>query len=414
MTNWNKIKISDIAEVIGGGTPSTKQPEFWGNDIPWLTPKDLSGYNNRYILSGERSISNEGLKNSSARILPKGSILLTSRAPIGYLAIAEQELCTNQGFKSLILKQGNNSEFFYYLLKNNIEYIKNMSSGSTFAEISGSQVKNLEFSIPPLETQEKIAKVLSAIDDKIELNNSINNNLEQQAQAIFKSWFVDFEPFNGILPVDWSEDILGNFIEIKRGGSPRPIQDYIADSGYRWLKISDATSIQSPFILNIKEHIKESGINKTVLLKSGSLVLSNSATPGIPKILDVDSCIHDGWLYFPKSMLSNEYLYLLFKFIRPNLVALGNGSVFTNLKTDILRNYNTILPDKETLTKFDGVVSVIFKQILYNTRENEKLIQLRDTLLPKLMSGEIDVSKVEIDDILENQSTDKLLFREDK
>ena len=238
----------------------------------------------------------------------------------------------------------------------------------------------------------------------------INNNLEQQAQAIFKSWFVDFEPFNGILPGDWSEDILGNFIEIKRGGSPRPIQDYIADSGYRWLKISDATSIQSPFILNIKEHIKESGINKTVLLKSGSLVLSNSATPGIPKILDVDSCIHDGWLYFPKSMLSNEYLYLLFKFIRPNLVALGNGSVFTNLKTDILRNYNTILPDKETLTKFDGVVSVIFKQILYNTRENEKLIQLRDTLLPKLMSGEIDVSKVEIDNILENQSTDKLLF----
>ena len=109
-------------------------------------------------------------------------------------------------------------------------------------------------------------------------------------------------------------------------------------------------------------------------------------------------------------MLSNEYLYLLFKFIRPNLVALGNGSVFTNLKTDILRNYNTILPDKETLTKFDGVVSVIFKQILYNTRENEKLIQLRDTLLPKLMSGEIDVSKVEIDNILENQSTDKLLF----
>lgn len=95
-------------------------------------------------------------------------------------------------------------------------------------------------------------------------------------------------------------------------------------------------------------------------------------------------------------MLSNEYLYLLFKFIRPNLVALGNGSVFTNLKTDILRNYNTILPDKETLTKFDGVVSVIFKQILYNTRENEKLVQLRDTLLPKLMNGEIDVSKVKI------------------
>lgn len=282
--------------------------------------------------------------------------------------------------------------YFYYLLS--FLSLNKRSIGSGQPLITQDILNNIEVNIPPLETQQKIAKVLSAIDDKIELNNSINNNLEQQAQVIFKSWFVDFEPFNGIIPDDWSEDILGNFIEIKRGGSPRPIQDYIADSGYRWLKISDATSIQSPFILNIKEHIKESGINKTVLLKSGSLVLSNSATPGIPKILDVDSCIHDGWLYFPKSMLSNEYLYLLFKFIRPNLVALGNGSVFTNLKTDILRNYNTILPDKETLTKFDGVVSAIFKQILYNTRENEKLIQLRDTLLPKLMNGEIDVSKV--------------------
>lgn len=289
------------------------------------------------------------------------------------------------------------SDFLYYLITSPLvkePAIKSMVGSSGRQRVQIDVVKNLELDIPPLDIQQKIAKVLSVIDDKIELNNSINNNLEQQAQAIFKSWFVDFEPFNGILPVDWSEDILGNFIEIKRGGSPRPIQDYIADSGYRWLKISDATSIQSPFILNIKEHIKESGINKTVLLKSGSLVLSNSATPGIPKILDVDSCIHDGWLYFPKSMLSNEYLYLLFKFIRPNLVALGNGSVFTNLKTDILRNYNTILPDKETLTKFDGVVSVIFKQILYNTRENEKLIQLRDTLLPKLMNGEIDVSNV--------------------
>ena len=306
---------------------------------------------------------------------------------------------------------------YYSLIQNNnttaLQAIAEQST-SAYPSIKPSDIKNREILLPPLETQQKIAKILSEIDDKIELNNSINNNLEQQAMALFKSWFIDFEPFNGIIPDDWLEDILGNFIEIKRGGSPRPIQDYIADSGYRWLKISDATSIQSPFILNIKEHIKESGINKTVLLKSGSLVLSNSATPGIPKILDVDSCIHDGWLYFPKSMLSNEYLYLLFKFIRPNLVALGNGSVFTNLKTDILRNYNTILPDKETLTKFDGVVSAIFKQILYNTRENEKLIQLRDTLLPKLMSGEIDVSNVEIDDILENQSADKLSFSEDK
>ena len=286
-------------------------------------------------------------------------------------------------------------------------WILSYNTGSTRGNINAQTYANMEIELPPRDYQDRAVLLLDSIENKLLVNTTINNNLEQQAMALFKSWFIDYEPFNGSMPVNWSEDILGKFIEIKRGGSPRPIQDYISDSGYRWLKISDATSIQSPFILNIKEHIKESGINKTVFLKAGSLVLSNSATPGIPKILDVDSCIHDGWLYFPESKLSNEYLYLLFKFIRPNLVALGNGSVFTNLKTDILRNYNTILPDKETLKRFDNIAGAIFEKILYNTRENEKLIQLRDTLLPKLMSGEIDVSNVDI-------STDKLLFSEDK
>ena len=296
------------------------------------------------------------------------------------------------------VKQGVDSKFLYYVLSDDKFFNYSMATAKGTKMPRGDKKSLMEYSIPDIEfkTQQKIAKVLSAIDDKIELNNSINNNLERQAQAIFKSWFIDFEPFGGTMPKGWIEDNLGNFIEIKRGGSPRPIQNYISDSGYRWLKISDATAIQSPFILNIKEYIKESGINKTVFLKASSLVLSNSATPGLPKILDVDSCIHDGWLYFPESKLSNEYLYLLFKFIRPNLVALGNGSVFTNLKTDILRNYNTILPDKETLNRFDNIVGAIFKKILYNTRENERLTQLRDTLLPKLMSGEIDVDKVEI------------------
>lgn len=396
MNKFLKVKLSDIAEIVGGGTPDTKNSNYWNGNIPWITPKDLSGYNIRYISNGERSITEEGLKNSSAKILPKDSILLTSRAPIGYLAIANNELCTNQGFKSIVLKENNNSLFFYYLLKNNIQYIINMSSGSTFAEISGSQVKNLEFYIPDILTQQKIAKVLSSLDDKIELNNKINQNLEQQAQAIFKSWFVDFEPFGGNMPKDWKIGELGEYLEIKRGGSPRPIQNFIADKGYKWLKISDVTSLQTPFIYNIKESIRESGLNKTVLLKAGTFVLSNSATPGIPKILGINSCIHDGWLYFPKSKFSNEYLYLLFKSIRKKLVLLGNGSVFTNLKTDILRNYQTVLPSESILKNFDSIVKPIFSNIQNNTLENINLTQLRDTLLPKLMSGEINVDKVEV------------------
>ena len=207
---------------------------------------------------------------------------------------------------------------------------------------------------------------------------------------------MDYEPFGGVKPDDWQEGTLGQFVDIKRGGSPRPIQDFLADNGLRWLKISDVTSLQTPYVLNIKEHIKESGLRKTVFLKSGALVLSNSATPGIPKILGVDTCIHDGWLYFPSSLFSNEYLYLFFKHIRQTLVALGNGSVFTNLKTDILKSYSVSLPSEQARSQFDDLVLPMFQEMEAMTMEVQKLTVLRDSLLPKLMSGELDVSKVQL------------------
>lgn len=149
-------------------------------------------------------------------------------------------------------------------------------------------------------------------------------------------------------------------------------------------------------MLEIKEHIKEEGLRKTVFLPAGELVLSNSATPGIPKILDVDTCIHDGWLYFPKSELSKYYLYLFFKHIRKELVSLGNGSVFTNLKTNILKAFPATKADETTLKEFDALVWPLFDAMLNADRENFKLAAMRDTLLPKLMSGEIDVSGIQL------------------
>ena len=149
-------------------------------------------------------------------------------------------------------------------------------------------------------------------------------------------------------------------------------------------------------MLEVKEHIKEEGLRKTVFLHAGELVLSNSATPGIPKILDVDTCIHDGWLYFPKSELSKYYLYLFFKHIRKELISLGNGSIFTNLKTDILKAFPAIKADEATLKDFDAVVAPLFNAMLNIDQESLKLANMRDTLLPKLMSGGIDVSDIQL------------------
>ena len=289
------------------------------------------------------------------------------------------------------------SQFVYYLATSpefrNVA-IKSMVGSSGRQRVQQLVLENLELTVPKLPEQEKIGRFLAELDDKIALNERVNDNLQQQAQALFKSWFLNYEPWDGTAPNSWLHGKLGDYANIKRGGSPRPIQEYLSDSGLRWLKISDVTGLQTPFIIDIKDHIIEEGLKKTVFLKAGSLVLSNSATPGIPKILDVDSCIHDGWLYFPESRFSNEYLYLYFKYIRQQLVNMSNGSVFNNLKTDILKGYPTILPDEETLQRFDGIIKPMFLQMQNLTRESHDLMDLRDTILPRLMSGELDVSGI--------------------
>lgn len=393
-SDWKECNIGDIVEIRRGASPRPIHNYLSNEGMPWVKIADATANNSRYITKTNEYIIQNGVKHSV--VVEPETLIVSNSATPGLPKIMKIQACVHDGWLVFSNFKGVLRDFLYYKFIDIQRLLLNQANGSVFQNLKTDIVRDFDIKIPSLEIQNKIVSFLLSIDDKIELNNSINKNLEQQAQAIFKSWFIDFDPFGGSIPDDWIEGALGDFIEIKRGGSPRPIQDYISDTGYRWLKISDATAIQSPFILNIKEHIKESGLNKTVLLKAGSLVLSNSATPGIPKILDVDSCIHDGWLYFPNSKLSNEYLYLLFQFIRPNLVALGNGSVFTNLKTDILKNYETILPNKDILYKFNSVVGQMFQQILNNTRENERLTQLRATLLPKLMNGEIDVDKVEV------------------
>ena len=202
MAEWKECTISDLGTVVGGATPSTKKLENYdGGKIPWITPKDLSSFSGRYISRGERNITEVGLRSCSTQLLPVHSVLFSSRAPIGYIAIAQNEVCTNQGFKSVVPNEDTDFMFLYYLLKHNKEAIEHMGSGTTFKEVSGNTMKGISVKVPTsIEEQKKIASVLDALDCKIERNEEINDNLEQQAQALFKAWFVDFIPFNGGKP----------------------------------------------------------------------------------------------------------------------------------------------------------------------------------------------------------------------
>ncbi len=179
MAYWKECTLSELGTVVGGATPSTKKTDnYVGGNISWITPKDLAGFSGRYISYGSRNITETGLKSCSAQLMPKNSILFSSRAPIGYIAIAGKELCTNQGFKSIVPNSNTDYMFLYYLLKYNKNAIEHMGSGTTFKEVSANTMRNIKVKVPvSLGEQRKIARILSSLDDKIEINTKINENL---------------------------------------------------------------------------------------------------------------------------------------------------------------------------------------------------------------------------------------------
>ena len=184
--------MGDIAAVVGGGTPRTSDPSnFEGGDIPWLTPADLSGYTERYVSHGARFITRKGLESSSARILPAGSVLFTSRAPIGYVAIARNPVATNQGFKSFVLKEGILPEYVYWWLKGAKQAAEGLASGTTFLELSGANAKKLPIPVVPLDQQKhivaEIEKQFSRLDEAVANLKRVKANLKRYKAAVLKA-----------------------------------------------------------------------------------------------------------------------------------------------------------------------------------------------------------------------------------
>jgi len=446
--NWKQVVLEDALDALIDYRGKT--PKKVDKGIPLITAKVVKFGR---ILPMDEFIADEDYESWMVRGIPQISdIVVTTEAPLGEVAQIKnanvalaQRIVTLRGKVDFL-----ENDFLLFLMQS--DFVQNQlearATGSTVKGIKQSELRKIILPIPPIAEQKCIGKILSDLDDKIHLNNQINQTLESIAQAIFKSWFIDFDPVRakiaakqegkdaefaamcvisgkseeelkqmsegdfaelqataalfpdelveselGEVPKGWDATALGNFLEIKRGGSPRPIQNFMAPTGYPWVKIADATADPSPFLFKTKEFIIKEGLKKTVYLKKGSLILTNSATPGLPKFLELDACIHDGWLYFPqKKHFSDNYLYFLFLKLRTQLVAQGNGSVFTNLKTDILRNQVVLVPTREVIEKFDLQVGKILKMMKTQCIQSSNLSDLRDTLLPKLLSGELDAT----------------------
>ena len=211
MAQWNRVPLIDYIELIGGGTPKTTVPEYWNGNIPWLSVKDFNN-DKRYVYSTEKHISQSGFENSPTKMLHKDDIIISARGTVGEIAMIPFDMAFNQSCYGIRASRGIDQPFLYYLLKNCISQLKRMTHGSVFDTITRDTFANIEVDIPDAETQKRISSVLADIDNKIEVNDAINDNLEQQAQAIYHERFETISPND--LPSEWRIVTLGEVATI--------------------------------------------------------------------------------------------------------------------------------------------------------------------------------------------------------
>ena len=386
---WKEVTLSELGTIVGGATPSTKITSFYDGNIPWLTPKDLSVNDNKYIFRGERNITEEGFKSCSCKMLPKGSILFSSRAPIGYVAIAANDMCTNQGFKNVIPNDETDSEFLYYLLKYNKNNIASQGSGTTFAEVSGKTMKEIEVVVPKeKDDQRHIASVLSSLDRKIELNNKINADLEEMAQAIFKNWFVDFEPFKdgkfvdselGMIPEGWKIGSLGDFCNVFTG--KKNTNQAIEKGLYPFFSCAPEPLASNDAIFNGKAIIiagNGSYTGRTSFYNGGFDLYQRTYACTIREQ--------------DKENLMIFFYHMMKQFFEPTKMGGTRGSSIPYIVMGDITQQK--FPYSEDwLIRFSNIANSMMDRKLRLDKENSRLSLLRDTLLPRLMSGELEVQE---------------------
>ena len=312
--------------------------------------------------------------------MPAHTVLFSSRAPIGYIAIAEQEVCTNQGFKSVVPNENTDYMFLYYLLKYNKYKIENFGSGTTFKEVSGSTMRGIEVSVPKtIEEQRRIASVLSTLDDKIEQNTEINKNLLQQIEALFKSRFLSYNA----LPFGWKQMTLGDVSEMSAGGDkPKTISDQKTEA-CQYPVYSNGTSDEGLYGFTTEYKISSESVTVSARGSIGFVCLRHIPYTPIVRLVT---------LVPRESIISAKYLYLWLKSIPIH----GTGTTQQQLTIPDFQKTEIIIPPEEDMRAFTETVNPLFHQVWSNQDENTKLADVRDALLPQLMSGKLDVSDIEI------------------
>lgn len=377
---WKEVRLGDVCtRVCSGGTPKSTNLSYYGGEIPWLNTKEID-FNRIY--STEKTITDSGLNNSSAKwIVPNTVTVAMYGATAGKSCIVKVPMTTNQACCNLTINdEVADYEFVYYTLKNDYTTLASLANGGAQQNLNAQIIKDYVLKMPSLADQRRIASILSSLDRKIELNNKINADLEEMAQAIFKNWFVDFEPFKdgkfvdselGMIPEGWKVGCLGDIAEITSGKRPpKKSKDKTKDLSIPLIGASDIM-----------------GFTSDVLYERPILVIGRVGTHGVVQRFQEKCWPSDNTLVIESSYYN--YVYQLLKGI--DYPAINRGSTQPLITQTDVKNTDVIIAPENVLKEYESITSTLFSKHRANIKENSRLSLLRDTLLPRLMSGELEV-----------------------
>lgn len=400
MSNWEKVKLEDICINITDGVHNTVKDTI-NEQYYLLSCKNIKN-GNVCIDKHDRTISKETLDRLRKRTqLSKGDVLLSSVGTIGETAIVKEEYPPYEFQRSVAIfkpdKRYITSKFLFYSLNNKKKVLQSMAEGAVQQCLFINPLKQFQILIPPLDKQRKIAGILSALDDKIELNNKINRNLEAQAQAIFKSWFIDFEPFKngkfidselGKIPEGWKVVLLSNIVNFEKGKKPKTTFETGNDGVIPYLTIEALSG----------GNVTYCETEKMVLAKENEILLVMDGASSGTLFYGMEGAVASTIAKLNSSDISlQEIIFEFISYRQEDLKSNNTGSAIPHLdKTYLLSSKMAIPSDKTSLLKASVLLKTLRAKIIQSKKESQRLAQLRDTLLPKLMSGEIDVLDVAV------------------
>lgn len=396
---WEKVKLKEVLDnIVGGGTPSKLNLNYWGGDICWCSVKDMS-FDTHYLSSTKDTITEEGLKNSTSNLIKQGTVITATRMGLGRVFINKVDMAINQDLKALIPNKKIDNLFLLWTIIYKREEILSMGRGATVNGITLDMLTDIQIALPPLNVQGKIANTMSTYDDLIENNQKQIKLLEEAAQRLYKEWFVDFRfpgyedtKFIDGIPDGWRKERIGNLFLTVLGGTPSRANANYWNGNIPWINSGEINALR---IMKESEFITDLGLknSSTKLMPKHTTVLAiTGATLGQVSYTEIETCANQSVVgIVDEKDLYSEYLYLYISNNIWEIIGKATGGAQQHINKDIVNAYHIVLPNDTIIANLKSYIKPIFTKIANLYNQNTKLEEARDRLLPKLMSGEIEV-----------------------